>query len=136
MSVVDEVIRIDKDDSLSFGNYLSTKKQKVSNFELGGNVYNIKSHNEITRLEKNDKLLLETVPGAAVHFFKMDEKEITFFIEGYEDTQVTLELEPEQDYKIYVGDVNIGKMKTGMSGKINFSIELNAKQQKVSVVKI
>ncbi len=136
MSVVDEIIRIEEDESLSFGNHLSTEKQKVNHFEAGGDVYDVKSYKEITRLKKNDMLLLESVPGTTIHFFKMDENQTSFLIEGFEDTQITMELQPDENYKIYVDDVNIGKMKAGMAGKINFSIGLNAKRQKVKVTKM
>ncbi|MCI8805376.1 MAG: endosialidase [Clostridiales bacterium] len=135
MSVIDEVIRIEEDNSLSFGNYSVSEKQKVNDFEAFGDVYKVKTHNEITRLEKNGKLLLETVPGATVHNLKVSEKGITFLAEGVDDTQITLELESGVSYKIYVDDVNIGKMKANLSGKINFSVELGTTAKAVHIDK-
>jgi len=135
MAVIDEVIRIEGDNSLSFGNYSVSEKQKVSDFEAFGDVYKVKTHNEITRLEKNGKLLIETVPGAAVHNLKVSEKGITFLAEGVDDTQITLELESGVSYTIYVDDVNIGKMKANLSGKISFSVELGTKAKAVHIDK-
>ena len=79
--------------------------------------------------------MLETVPGATVHNLLVQEKQTTFSIEGFEPTLVTLELEPETNYSIYINDVNIDKVKTGLSGKINFSMELNANPQSVKLEK-
>lgn len=135
MATVDESIRLESDNTLSFGNYVTKEKQKVKNFEALGDVYNVKTHNEVTRLEKNGKLLIETVPGSTIHNFKASEKEILFSAEGIEDTQVTLELESDENYKIYVDDVNIGNAKTNMSGKLSFSIELSTNPQKVRIEK-
>lgn len=136
MSIVDESIRLESDNSLSFGNYLVKEKQKVSDFDVMGDIYKVRTHNEVTRLSKNGKLLLETVPGATVHNLKVSEKHTTFLIEGFEDTQVTLELESDTHYKILVDDVNIGNVKTNLSGKISFSIELNSSSQKVKIEKL
>lgn len=135
MAVIAEIIRLESDNTLSFGNYSVKEKQKVSDFEVAGDIYKVRTHNEVTRLSKNGKLLLETVPGASVHNLKVSEKLTSFLIEGFEDTQITLELEPETSYTIYVDDVNIGKEKSNLSGKISFSTELNSNIQKVKIEK-
>lgn len=135
MAVIDEVIRVESDNSLSFGNYSVSEKQKVNDFEALGDVYKVKTHNEITRLEKNGKLLLETVPGTAVHNLKVSEKGVKFLAEGIDDTQITLELESGVSYKIYVDDVNIGKMKANLSGKISFSAELGTSPKSIRIDK-
>ena len=49
-----------------------------------------------------------------------------FETEAADDLQITLEVEPEKEYKVYVNDTNIGKLKSSLSGKISFSIELDA----------
>ena len=48
-----------------------------------------------------------------------------FFVEGTENTQVTVELEPDTEYKVIVDDVNLGNMKTNLGGKLSFSVDLN-----------
>ena len=42
----------------------------------------------------------ESVPGTAVHGFKADENDVTFVVEGPENASITLELEPETEYKV------------------------------------
>jgi len=135
MAIVNEAIRLESDNTLSFGNYQVKEKQKVTDFDVAGDIYKIRTHNEVTRLSKNGKLLLETVPGATIHNLKVTEKLTTFSAEGFEDTLITLELEPETEYTIYIDDVNICKTKTNLSGKISFSIELNPKLQYVKIEK-
>ena len=58
-----------------------------------------------------------------------------FETEAADDLQITLEVEPEKEYKVYVNDTNIGKLKSSLSGKISFSIELDAGETaKVQIV--
>ncbi len=136
MAVIDEIIRVEDDNSLSFGNYSVSEKQKVNEFKALGDVYKVKTHNEITRLEKNGKLLIETVPGATIHNLTVSEKEVVFWAEGVDDTQITLELESDAIYKIVVDDVKLGKMKSNLSGKVSFSAELNSKAKQICVEKM
>ncbi len=96
----------------------------------------MKTFREITKLEKNGKMLLEAVPGATIHNFGMDEKGAKFSVESEEDIQITLELEPETEYKILIDDVNVGKMKTNMAGKVNFSVERQNKMPEIVIEKI
>lgn len=136
MAVIEELIRLEDNGTLSFGNHLMDEKKKVLDFEVNGDLYKVKTFKEITKLEKNGKMLLEAVPGATVHSFAMNEKGAHFTVEGSEDVQITLELEPETEYKILIDDVNVGKMKTNMAGKINFSVEIQATASAVAIEKI
>ena len=72
--------------------------------------------------------MYESVPGTVVTGLKMTEEEMTFSVEGLTDVSITLELEPETEYKVFVDDTNIGKMKTNLGGKLVLSLELNAGQ--------
>ena len=51
MSVIKELIRLEDDGSISFGNYLMDEKKKVLDFEVMGNLYKVKTYKEITKLE-------------------------------------------------------------------------------------
>ena len=135
MSVINENIRVESNGTISFGNYETETKQKVDDYKVGGDLYTLRTHNAVTRIEKNSKLLIETVPGAAVHNMSVSDSETTFSIEGKGDTQITLELESGAEYTIYVDDVNLGKIKSNISGKINFSAELNAEPKSVKIEK-
>lgn len=135
MSIIQEGIILNDDKTLSFGNYESSEKIKVTDFNVDGNIYKIRTHNEVTRLSKNGNLLLETVPGATVHNLSIKENQAIFSIEGLGDTLVTLELEPNTNYSLFINDVNIDKIKTNLSGKINFSTTLSNDIQKIKVEK-
>ncbi len=135
MAVIQENIRVESNGTISFGNYEADTKQKVDDYKVGGDLYTLRTYKEVTRLEKNSKLLIETVPGAAVHNLKLEEDCTTFDIEGTGDTQITLEMESETEYTIYLEDVNLGKIKTNIAGKINFSAELNSVPKSVKIEK-
>lgn len=124
MSVVKELIRKEGNGTISFGNYELSEKSKVNDFEHNGDLYKVKTFKEITKLEKNGLIVYESVPGTSVNGLDITEKEVSFTVEGYEDSQITLELEAEKEYKIFIDDTNLGKMKTNLGGKLNFSIEL------------
>ena len=125
MAVVNEIIRIEPDRTLSFGNYLATDKQKLGDFKLGNDTYKVKTHNELTRFERNDMMLLETVPGAAIHNFNLSEGGLVFAAEGTGSTRFTIGLQPDTEYNVYADDKLVDKTKSGLSGKINFSRELS-----------
>lgn len=134
MSVVNELIRTEGDGSLSFGNTELPAKAKLDGYEYNGDLYKIKTFKEITKLEKNGTMVYESVPGTVVHNLKVTEREVHFDVEGDEDAQITLEVEAGKEYKIYVDDTNLGKMKTNLGGKLSFSVELS--QSEVVKVKI
>ena len=97
----------------------------------------MKTFKEITRLEKNGGVVYESVPGSAVHDFRETERQLVFQVEAADDIHITLELEPEKEYKVFIDDTNIGKMKSSLGGKIDFSIEMNEGETvKVDVIKL
>ncbi|MBQ1392972.1 MAG: endosialidase [Lachnospiraceae bacterium] len=125
MAVVEQLIRKEKDGTLSFGNYELDTKSKKSDFEYEGDLYKIKTYKKITKLEKNGMFVYESVPGTTVTNMSCQEKSITFSVEGNEDAQVTLELEPEKEYDVCISGKDSGVMKTNLGGKLNISVELN-----------
>ena len=69
-----EIIRIEKDNTLSFGNYMLQHKAKVEDFAFQGDVFKVKTYKIMTKLEKNGMFLYESVPGTSVtHFQEMGE---------------------------------------------------------------
>ena len=50
MPVVEELIRTEQDGTISFGNYKLGQKSKKSDFEYQGDIYKVKTYNEITKL--------------------------------------------------------------------------------------
>lgn len=137
MAVVKELIRANEDGEISFGDYTLGKKAKLDNFECNGDIYKVKTFNEITKLEKNGMFIYESVPGTAVADLTQSERGMEFTVEGPEDAQITIELEDETEYKIYIDDTNVGKMKTNLGGKLVLSVELAKRDAvKVKVVKL
>ena len=131
-----EIIFAESNGSLSFGNYKSAEKLKSNDFEVNGDVYKIKTHKEITRVEKNNKLLFESVPGSLIRKFALNERECSFFIEGSHNSQITLELEPEKEYGIYIDNASAGTTRASGSGKLTFSLELNEISKNVKIERI
>ena len=124
MAVVTELIRTEENGTISFGNYELDSKTKLDNYEFGGDIYKVKTFKEITKLEKNGLFVYESVPGTSVNNLKASEHGISFSVEGNEDAQITVGMEDDKEYKVYIDDSNIGKMKTKLGGKLVISVEL------------
>lgn len=124
MPVIEELIRIEEDGTISFGNYQLGAKAKKSDFEYQGDLYKVKTYNEITKLERNDMFVYESVPGTAAEHFRVTDEGVEFTVEGSKDAQITVQLENDTDYEIYVNDSAVGNMMTNMSGKLSVSVEL------------
>ena len=135
MSVINDLINIES-DSLDFGNYeLATKTKKDGN-EFKGDINKNNTFNEISKLEKNGMIVYESVPGTTVHGFRSSEEDVSFIVEGTETSSITLELEPETDYKIHIDDIYVGKNKTNLGGKLSISVDLEpGREVKVDVRK-
>ena len=137
MSGLEKLIVAGENQSITFGNHLATEKQKMDNFELGGDIYKVKTHSEVTHLEKNGRLLYESIPGTTVKNLVLNSDSLTFTVEsGAEDAQVTVELEAEQEYKVFMNDVQVGKVKSNLAGKISFSVDFEHGEQRIAIKKI
>ena len=125
MSVVTELFRSEENGTLSFGDYTLDTKAKKDKIEFEGDMYKVKTFKTMTKLDKNGQLIFESVPGSAVHNFAAITDGVAFEIEASEDVQVTLEVEPEQEYRVYIDNINVGNMKANLGGKLTLSVELN-----------
>ena len=136
MAVVEALLRTEESGAISFGNHKLDAKAKVEDYEHGGDLYKVKTFRELTKLEKNGMFAYESEPGTSVTQFEETQKGVSFIVEGDEDAQITIGLEEDTEYKVYVDDVNVGRMKTNLSGKLSLSVELaNAGEVAVKVVK-
>ena len=124
MAVVDELIRSEADGSLSFGNYQLTSKAKKEDFEHTGDLYKVKTYNELTKLEKNGLFVYESVPGTAVTALKETGNGMELTVEGANDAQITLGLMDDTEYEVFVDGVSSGKVTTHLGGKLSVSLEL------------
>lgn len=134
MAVINELIRKESDGSISFGDYTLGQKTKLSDFEVAGDLYKVKTFNEITKLERNGMFVYESTPGTAVNAFKATADEVNFFVEGLGQTQITLELEAEKEYEVFISNKAVGKMKTNLGGKLTISVD--ADKESVTHVRI
>ena len=125
MSVISELIRSESDGTISFGDYSLDTKAKLDNFKHAGDLYKVKTYQEITKLERNGMFVYESVPGTAVMNFKATDEEVSFQVEGSEDTQITLELEAGTEYDIMIDGTDAGTMKTNLGGKLSISVEMD-----------
>lgn len=124
MAAVTELIRTEKDGSLSFGNHLLEAKSKKEGFENGGDQYKVKTFKEITKLERNGMFVYESVPGTSVEHFVENENGVSFVVEGEEDAQLTLGLEDDTEYRVEVNGEDAGTVRTNLGGKLSISVEL------------
>ena len=136
MAVVKELIRTEENGTISFGDYELAAKAKKSDFEHRGDLYKVKTFKEITKLERNGLFVYESVPGTAVTDLNVFDGGMTFKVEGPEDAQITVELEAEAQYEVYLDGASTGKMETNLGGKLSFSVELgNGSAVDVKIVK-
>jgi hypothetical protein len=124
MAIIEELIRAEKDNAISFGNHKLDAKTKVENFECAGDLWKVKTYKSITKLEKNGLFAYESVPGTSVNNFVEKENGVSFRVEGDEDAQITVGLEDETEYDVLINGESIGRMKTNLAGKLNLSVEL------------
>lgn len=123
MPVVNELIKKETDGSLSFGNYELPVKSKVVDFEYQGDLYKVKTYKDITKLERNGGFVYESVPGTAVNHFSFTEKGVQFVVEGTGNPQITVGLEADSEYQVFIDGAVVGTIQTNLGGKLVFSTE-------------
>ena len=125
MTVVSELLKVEEDGTLSFGDYTLASKTKLDEFEFQGDLYKVKTFNEITKLERNGMFAYESVPGTAVEHFKVTEAGVAFKVYGVEGAQFTVGLEESSLYEVFVDGISAGEMTTNLSGKLSASVEMS-----------
>ena len=136
MAIVEELLRAESNGAIGFGNHTLGAKAKKEDFQYEGDSYKVKTYQEITKLEKNEMFLYESVPGTSVTEFKEDATGVSFIVEGDKDAQITIGLADETEYEVYINDSSAGIMKTHFGGKLSLSVELaGAGEVKVNVKK-
>lgn len=125
MAVVTELFRSEENGTLCFGDYTLETKAKKGDIQFEGDIYKIKTFKTMTKLDKNGQLIFESVPGSAVSNFAATADGVAFEIESASDVQVTLEVEPQQDYRVFIDNTNIGTIKANLAGKLTIGVELS-----------
>ncbi len=124
MAVVEELLRSEADGAISFGNHKLAQKAKLEDYKHQGDLLKVKTYREITKLEKNGMFLYESVPGTSVLQFAEKADGVEFIVEGDEDAQITIGLNDDTEYEVFVDGRSVGTMKTGLGGKLSLSVEL------------
>jgi hypothetical protein len=125
MAVVEGLIRAEENGNISFGDYSQTEKKKLDGFSHQGKSYKVKTFREITRLERDGAFVYESTPGTTVLDFQAEDDKLAFRLESDEDAEITVGLAEETEYKVLVDGNEIGVLKSSLSGKLTFSVELN-----------
>lgn len=119
---------------VNFGDYDLQVKSK-DHLEFGGDVYKVKSFYEITRLEINDVMVYESVPGTRVEEFKMTDEGISFVVEGKQDASITLGVEENTNFSLNIDGVVHDHTAYISPGKLNININFDGKPVRVVVTK-
>ncbi len=136
MAVIKELIRTEEKGGISFGDYELNEKAKKSDFAFQGDIYKVKTFKEITKLERNGMFVYESVPGTTVLDLVQDSRCMNFFVEGAEDAQVTVELEADTPYEVFINGNSAGEITTNLGGKLSFNVELeNAEKAEIRIEK-
>jgi hypothetical protein len=125
MGVHKVILQVIENGTLEFGDYTLTHKEKIDNFEFEGDIYKLKTFREVTKLEKNGMFVYESVPGSNVKEYQATATKVEFKVSSFEDIQITLELESDQEYEVFVNKNLVGVMRTNISGKLSVSVELD-----------
>ncbi len=135
MALVKDLIKVESDGSLSFGDYTLEAKGKLEDFKYNGDVYSVKTYKPMTKFKRNDMLVYESVPGTSVNNLVEDEEKLEFLVSGEGDAQITVGLEENTEYDVNIAGTDLGKMSTNMSGKLSLSIDLQGKGEVKVVIK-
>lgn len=136
MSKHDEIIKINDNNTLRFGNFEAIDKQKVADFDYNGRKLAVKTHKDITVLKADDSLVMETVPGSVVDNFNWTEEKVAFDIIGYKQTMITLGVAPDAEFKVYIDGVETETLRSKASGKISISVDIENVNRALVVEKI
>ena len=126
MASVDNLLFIGEDGSLCFGNHTLSEKAKVEDFPYQGDLLKVKTYQTMTKLEKNGMFVYESVPGTSVSNFVEEADGVTFAVKGNADSQITVGLEDDQEYKVLLDGENAGFVTKNLGGKLNISIDLSS----------
>ena len=128
MAAVKELIRVEADGSISFGDYELEVKTKLKDFNHQGDLYKVKTFREITKLERNDLFVYESVPGTAVENFRATADSVEFQVNGPEDAQITLGMEEDTEYVTQVDGHESGRNKTSRDINLVLIVDLTKKE--------
>lgn len=126
MASADKLLFTEADGSLSFGDHTLAEKAKVEDYPYQGDLLKVKTYHTMTKLEKNGMFVYESVPGTSVSNFVEEADGVTFVVKGSADSQLTIGLADDQEYKVLLDGQNAGFVTTNLGGKLSISIDLSS----------
>ena len=135
MASEEKLISVSEDSRLVFGDFTLEAKAKQPDFEFCGDIYKVKTFKDITKLEKNERFLYESVPGTKVRGFVQTAEGVDFCVSGYTATQITLELEEKTEYEVLIDEASAGAFSTNIGGKLSLSVELGEAEKHIRIVR-
>ena len=127
MAAVSELIRKEDGGAIGFGDHTLETKAKIEDFDIGGNLYKVKTFKEFTKLERDGLFVYESEPGTSVNNFRVLDNGVSFTVCGDKDAMITVGLKEDSEYSVNVAGKDMGKMKTNLGGKLSISVELEDK---------
>ena len=127
MAAVSELIRKEEGGAISFGDHTLAAKAKVEDYDIGGNLYKVKTFRELTKLERDGLFVYESEPGTSVNEFRVLPDGVSFTVCGNEDAMITVGLKEDTEYSVNIGGKDIGRIRTNLGGKLSISVELEDK---------
>lgn len=128
------IISINADGSLNFGDYTLNEKTKIEDYEYQGDLLKIKTFNEVTKLKRNGNLLYESAPGSVVKNYVITENMISFEVDADSDIQITLGVKSGTSYKILINGKELDALKSNIGGKLSFHADVSEGAAKVQVI--
>ena len=127
MAAVSELIRKEDNGTVSFGDHTLAAKAKLEDFDIGGNLYKVKTFRELTKLERDGLFVYESEPGTSVNCFEVLPDGVSFTVCGDKDAMITVGLKEDTEYSVNIAGKDIGRIKTNLGGKLSISVELEDK---------
>ena len=125
MNTVSTLISGNDEELLSFGDFSQTEKKKFSDYEYRGDMYYVKTCQEITKLEKNGMFEYESVPGTAVFGYDSGIEYKAFEVTGQGDTQIVIAIEDGAEYTPYINGELADETDVDISGKFCINVTLD-----------
>ena len=125
MNTVSTLISGSDEELLSFGDFSQSEKKKYTDFDYRGDLYYVKTCQEITKLEKNGLFEYESVPGTSVFGYDSGVDYKAFEVTGQGNTQIVLAVEDGAEYTPYINGELADETDVDISGKFCLNVILD-----------
>lgn len=127
-----KLIEINEQSNLNFGDYTLSEKSK-ENIIYNEYEYKLKTFKDVTRLERDELLIYESVPGTYVENFSYKSDEISFMVSGNDTASIIIGVNQDSNFSLTIDDKFYPETVCISPGKLNINLNFN-KENKVKVV--